>query len=433
MMPEPYSICPYSIEKIIELLKNQWISEAYIQNKNHIGYFQSYFDHVQAKTIIVENDYIDRDYLEDFASYYVRCFTEYKRHCKRLHFFKNKFDAAFFQETLSSGNQKNSSELQSNYIGFIVVKPLPQTIIGKTCLMTYGTQKETNRCYPINRTYTAHLFGIDLKVETLAFQEQDSEVAACATSTLWSVFHGTGIVFHHPIPSPSEITIAATKHQPIENRTFPNRGLSIGQIAHGIQSVGLEPLLIKLKTKSNVIFTGYLYAYLKFGIPMIFGFDLLDSTDDQIEKIGTHAVAITGFRLNDEPAHFHEYMPIKLTSSRVNKIYVHDDQVGPFARMEFNTFGNRNYANEDQRLTTSWKSKYLKNGKVYALPYIVMIPLYHKIRIGFETILSTVIDFCEIWKTSKEMYKTYEEYEWDIHLTDIKKLSESFFSQRNVR
>lgn len=47
-----------------------------------------YFDHIGAKTIIVENDYIDRDFLEDYSGYYARCFHDYQRSCTRLHFFK---------------------------------------------------------------------------------------------------------------------------------------------------------------------------------------------------------------------------------------------------------------------------------------------------------------------------------------------------------
>src|SRR5262249_17736969 len=98
--------------------------------------------------------------------------------------------------------------------------PLPRTIVGRTCLKTYP--HDSRRDFPITRDYEANLFGMPLRVESLAFQEQDSVAAACATSALWSAFHGTGKQFQHPIPSPVEISKAATAHLPLDTRTFPN-------------------------------------------------------------------------------------------------------------------------------------------------------------------------------------------------------------------
>ena len=57
-----------------------------------------------------------------------------------------------------------------------------------------------------------------LRVKSLSFQEQDHEVAACATSALWSIFHGTGKMFQHPILSPVEITKVAFEIMPLDTR-----------------------------------------------------------------------------------------------------------------------------------------------------------------------------------------------------------------------
>lgn len=138
------------------------------------------------------------------------------------------------------GNLSLKESLQQNYLGFIVVKPLPMTIIGRTCLVTYPKEGGKDRYFPIIRKYNVNLFGINLSVKSLAFQEQDNVVAACAASALWSVLHGTGILFQHSILSPGEITKEATKQLPIETRTFPNKGLSVEQMAHAIQSVNLD-------------------------------------------------------------------------------------------------------------------------------------------------------------------------------------------------
>ncbi len=74
-----------------------------------------------------------------------------------------------------AGGSLRQKDLQDGYLGFIVVKPLPRTIIGRTCLKTYDSKGGT-RHFPIVRRYPVHLFGIPLRVETLAFQEQDQAV-----------------------------------------------------------------------------------------------------------------------------------------------------------------------------------------------------------------------------------------------------------------
>ena len=71
-MEQNYEVLNYSIATLKRLF-NQY-SEAdpkIIESKLHSVYFEEYFGKIGAKTIIVEKNYIDRDFLEDYASYYV--------------------------------------------------------------------------------------------------------------------------------------------------------------------------------------------------------------------------------------------------------------------------------------------------------------------------------------------------------------------------
>ncbi len=74
----PYEVYDYSRPTLIRLLasKSQANPEA-IADKPHLSYFDEYFSYLGAQTIIVENDYVDRDFLEDYAGYYSRCFADY--------------------------------------------------------------------------------------------------------------------------------------------------------------------------------------------------------------------------------------------------------------------------------------------------------------------------------------------------------------------
>lgn len=416
-MKEKYKVFTYSLPKLIEILCE--VSEATlkeISQKSHIEYFNRYFAYWKTKTIVAEYEYTDKDYIEDYAAYYVRSFHQYKRLCCRLHFFNTEFKEKNFKELLlGTSGVLNPSLAQDSYIGFMVVKPLPQTVIGKTCLKTY--HPEGTRHYPIIRQYPVNLFGIQLKVETLAYQEQDSIVAACASSAIWSAFQGTGLLFQHSIPSPVEITKAATVHFPYSNRHFPNKGLTPDQMAHAIRNVGLDPFLINCNSSSSL--TSNSYAYLKGGIPLIFGMGLHEVVGGKIKKtLGKHAATITGYSLDSTPKKFGNNTDFYLKSSRINKIYVHDDRVGPFARMDL----------DGKLVESNFSLSSSIDTNVRATPDLLILPLYHKIRIPFKTILN-IIYILDVYtkNTIKQIGVPVPEFEWNIFLSEVKNFKTSIF------
>ena len=434
-MGQAFEVHKYSIGKLTALITEASDSdnnEFQISKKSHLNYFDGYFTDLHAQSILVEHNYTDRYYTEDFSEYYVRCFQDYRKTCTRLHFFNEEFKKNDFRTLLEGGHSIcTPSTLQNSYLGFVVVKPLPQTVIGRTCLRVYP--HNGSRHYPITRSYKVNLYGIRLEaVETLAFQEQDSVVAACATSALWSVLHGTGILFHHQIPSPSQLTKLATKDLPVSTRTFPNSGLSTEAMARGIKSVSLEPYLES--TIDLYWLKCTLYAYIKAKIPMILGESLYCTESNPAELVGKHAVAITGYNLGLE----HPELPtdsvfgeLYLTASKINKIYVHDDQVGPFSKM---LFDGKNLSiphpnDPDQILDTTesleagWTNT--DGDKVYrAVPELLLIPLYLKIRIPFSAIFSIVAEFAKAINLVTD--GCLNNLEWDIYLTESNEAKEAF-------
>lgn len=100
-MTNQIEVCDYSIETLRRLISEKSKSnEDVIGSKLHHYYFEGYCDFIGVKTIVVENNYIDHDYLEDFSAYYVRCFSTYQRVCTRLHFFGVQFSQADFEQYL---------------------------------------------------------------------------------------------------------------------------------------------------------------------------------------------------------------------------------------------------------------------------------------------------------------------------------------------
>jgi hypothetical protein len=347
-----------------------------------------------------------------------------------LHFFSHEFCQEEFESFLDKFNREFHDKLNENYLGFIVIKPLPQTIFGRTCLKTYKKISEASdkRVYPAVREYEVSLCGIDLKFESLAFQEQDHVVSACATSALWSAFQCTAKLFQHKILSPVETTKSATEHFPLPERTFPNSGLTLEQMMHAIQKLEMETLVVEIED-DEYNFKNCIYSYLSYGIPIILGLDLYETNPNgKYTKKGSHAVVITGYRLKEKnDLHKDEGAPpssnhFRSIASKLSRIYAHDDQVGPFAKMTLDVDKIPGESEESYPI----KKLVLKTGWDYiVVPKIFLIPLYHKIRIPMDNIIEIIRVFDEIINNSIENIDDSmtppEKYEWDIVLTSVNK------------
>jgi len=434
-------ILPYSYEKFCEIVDNivtEHFKPQFPPNPQGypLKYFKSYLEYFQSLgpiTMVLERHYIDHYFMEDYAAYYVRCFPgTYSPVCARIHFFNTDFDEALFNKTLIEQNPQ-----PEKYLGYTVIKRLPQTFVGRTCLKTYNP--EGGRRYPVVYKTQAHMSGFTLPIESIPFQQQDTVVAACATSALWSVFHGTGMLFHHHIPSPAEITRMATKNSASLGRGFPSRGLTMYQMSDVIRSLDLEPEFIEIQTKYHL--QSLVYGYLEGGVPIVLLASLYDKSESD-ESLGGpkhkgfHAVAITGYcnghsTLNPLPN------GTVLRSSRINKLYVHDDQIGPFAKLEFippepiyqkgcrvipkgNINVARWFAADDPpiMLKSSWPNCTGEESIVF-VPEAVIIPLYHKIRIPLKAVLTDIMEFdCGL----RNKHASLKNLEWEVFLTTTEDL-----------
>lgn len=443
----PFTVEAFTVRRLIELLSEKSLAfPAVVQQKLHCTYFKNYFGRIRPATLVVEDKYIDQDYLEDHAGFYDRCFHRYKRKCTRIHFFRTLFSEDDLRQLLR-GCQGSISlkRLQRSYLGFVVIKPLPKGIVGRTCLVTYPSLAR-RRNYPIVRTYNVSLFGLNLPIDSLAFQEQDSVAAACATSALWSVLQGTGMLFGHATPSPVEITKgAAALTSEVVPRALPNKGLTSSQIIRAMVNVGLDPMCFSASIPWRLKATAY--AYLKGKIPLLLTVALHDISKKKSKRKynyykNKHAVAITGFRLDDiAPIAVGKY-GFKLRASKITKLYAHDDQVGPFARMVFdgkeidvNEVDDPDNPKPLESMKTSWRGGDGIIGHTRALPEILFVPLYHKVRIDFDFVRKVALQFDSLlkqWLIVKGQPSLFHEVEWDIYLSHVNDLKEEIIDSPDL-
>lgn len=343
-----------------------------VADQDRAKYLHRYLSDIGAKAIVVEYNYTDGDYLEDFASYYVRCHAAYERCCKRLHFFAHELTDAKLRALITQTLPASEIEtIRESYLGFVVARPLPIAIVGRTILKTYPPDGG-RRNYTVLRHYESHLFGTRLSVRSLPFQEQDSVLAACATVALWCAFHKTAEMFGTTAPRPAVITGAAIRSAQ-QGRPVPSHGLSIEAMCQAVRDVGLEPELVDCCNK-NVPLVSLTYGHLRMGLPVV----LIVEVEDH----GLHAITLTGFSIRDTRSLAQEVPTgskcIPMIGLRVDEFYGHDDQIGPFSRLSVGP-GTADYP---VLLRGDWRDKV--TGKQLDLrPKAALIPVYNKIRLTF--------------------------------------------------
>jgi hypothetical protein len=297
-------------------------------------YLGLYLGNLGCKTIIKESHYIDRDYILDLSAFYARSLRNYPNFCSRFHFLSNELEAEkwnlLFDPAVSRAQRDAVvQEIQKNYLGFAVVKPLPGSPVGRTILRTYPTVSASGskRSFGGLRKYTCHLAGHQFHVEGLAFQQQDQGVSACATTALWSSLHKVAHDERVLVPAPAQITEAASRYLLADGRSLPSEGLNLQQISEAIRGSGLQPLVVKSVSLEED--RAQLLAYVASGFPPVLA---LQATSGGLG----HAVCCVGAKLGDvtglvSPATHPNYAVL---ADALEAIYVHDDRLGPYASAE---------------------------------------------------------------------------------------------------
>jgi len=263
-----------------------------------------------------------------------------------------------------------------------------------------------------------HLFGIDLEVDSLAFQEQDKALAACATVALWSCFHKASELFQTFLPTPGEITRAASYL--LNHRPIPSRGLDVNQMCTAIRYFGLEPEVIEPSGEKPL--SSLIYAHLRFGNPVLLGVD--------VGARGMHAVTMVGYSLREHPHLENEVLlpsgGIPLVGRRIDEFYAHDDQVGPFSRLLVSSSGRTKALQKERKERNSESAiiftgdKYEENERQLPMwPNVVIIPTYHKIRLGFMSVYALVTAISNMFELVGSLsVRGFQrsDFEWDVHI-----------------
>lgn len=368
-------------------------------NSFQSGHICQYLSNLGAKSIIAEKNYIDKDYIVDYSNFYARSFNDYGRCTTRLHFFKKEIIKEEFIEKFHSDKHFQNA-LIASYLGFVVIKPIESIpkmkFIGRTILKTDILEEDRSKI--IKPKSSASLYGLRLNIYSLPYQTQDSVVAACATTAIWTSLHALNATFGTQKQSPFEITKTSVSFPGME-RNFPSKGLDIFQIKNYFNSIGMETEYINVENCPEVI-PDAITAHLNYELPVIAGIELI--RNDGL-KSDFHAVVISGYHYDK--------------NGEIDKIYIHDDQIGPYTEV---------YSNKNHKDFSHWKNEWITADEFENLYEDIvvknlLIPLYPKIRISFNKIYGIFLEYKKITSTRGIIQRLY--------LTDTNKYKEYLLSQ----
>ncbi|MDI9363418.1 MAG: hypothetical protein QM541_00605 [Flavobacterium sp.] len=432
-MPLP-NIYNYTIEEFINQIftsNNELTTKKEIANNSVFKYISGYFQKAKIRYFLLEKEYISIDYITDYSAYYSKCFKNYGNKCVRIHLFSfqayntEDFKKELTKNLLAENNAKDSSEFwKKNYLGFIVIRPIPKFFIGYSILNHYDALNipikaggEIRHYWGVKR-YKITVLGKSVTLDSLAFMSQDSNVGACATIAIWTMLQRAVENYFVCLKSPYEITKDAGLTKYDGNRIFPNSGLDPVSICTAITKNNLATEIryfanVKVGSRNEYL-KGYINAYSKISLPIILGIEL--------EKGGAtfrHAVAVCGhteIEINEKVKsniEIPKYLlpsviagsekKLIVKSRNINKVYAHDDQIGPFSKFTFR---------DKDKITTYWNTNEgYKKCRVIAL----IVTVFEKIRIPFEEIESRCINLDKFFKRYFED-AFQSQIEWDIKL-----------------
>ena len=167
-----------------------------------VRYLRGYLADLNAQVVLEEPDYFDRDYLAEYSAFYAKSTMPYGNRCRRLHFFSTSELNRRRLRAAAGSDGRSRWLMRKHYLGFIVVRPLGASPLGRTVLRWYPDdgQDRPPRIVEPSRNYLTHVAGVELKVRGLAWQQQDAGVGACATVALWSALHSSAFDDHHAVP-----------------------------------------------------------------------------------------------------------------------------------------------------------------------------------------------------------------------------------------
>lgn len=281
------------------------------------------------RAILVEEEYVDKDYRSTYYHYYAKKGRGYRADCLRLHFFDSlvKFDAE--ELTLSTPDNK----LDDHYFGYMVVRPTLHRTIGRTVLspdIRRGAQGSV-----ITAQHKVHLLGYTLRFSGFPSMDQHEDISVCSHAACWAILRH----YSERFPQHSEIllhgvTMLASRGDP--GGLAPSDGLIEPEAERILRAAGTYPVIETKDPDNPEPFYRHLLSYLESGFPLYLSSNIYE-----------HALVGVGYKWKDVPTP--SKGEVGYAWDRVENVLVVDDHHLPYLAVPAREgdIGSSSYTVED--------------------------------------------------------------------------------------
>lgn len=290
--------------------------------------------------ILVEHDYIDKDYRSTFYNFYSKMGRPYRQDCVRLHFFDKEVSI-----TESPLDLKGPDDwLEEHYFGYIVLRPTITATLGRSVLsprIRIGARGNA-----IQSHHKVHLLGHTLTFLGFPSMAQHADIAVCAHVSCWAILrHYSEQYAQHPELLLHDITRMAQPFDP--GGLTPSLGLNLYEAERILQAAGCYPLMIVREWDEedeewvdDHEFFAQMLSYLDSGFPL---FVTLQS--EAMDNEG-HAIVLAGYSWRDQS----DESPVSSSHvwSLVDSFLAVDDNMLPYISVSLGDGTRRSNANAAQ-------------------------------------------------------------------------------------
>ena len=264
----------------------------------------------RVKAVLVEHDYLDKDYRSTLYNFYAKKGRPYRADCVRLHFFDEKV------EFNVPSDERSERTLGDHYYGYMVLRPTIRGTLGRSVLSPDIRVDARGRA--IQALHHVHLLGHRLGVWGFPSMDQHVDIAACAHVACWAVLrHYSESYSQYREYLVHDIARLATGFDP--GGISPSRGLDEWEAERVFNAAGSFPVIVSRDELTDDEFFGQFLAYLESGFPLFIGMDL--------DGLG-HAIIAAGYSWktlaaapSDESSH---------VWGQVDKLLTVDDNLLPY-------------------------------------------------------------------------------------------------------
>lgn len=264
------------------------------------------------KGILVEEEYIDKDYRSTYYNYYAKKGRNYRLNCYRIHFFDETVSFDADELALNTSNGK----LEEHYFGYMVLRPTLVRTVGRTVLSPDIRRGAVGSV--ITSKHRVHVLGNTLHIWGFPSMDQHADISVCAHVACWSILRHYSqrfgvyreILLH-------EITLLASHGDP--GGLVPADGLIEMEAERIFRAAGAYPVTEPKIEDSEDRFYRHALAYLESGFPLYLSSDLL-----------THAIAVVGHSWKPTGKQHDSLKQPTYAWDQVDRLLVVDDAFLPY-------------------------------------------------------------------------------------------------------